>query len=266
MKKIYLALMCMASLTMMTACGGDKKADKAADTEGENTEMTNDEQAADEQETASEEADGSEVWGDPTKAVVLDMDIVYSMGDFKPAGTIIFEDTLGGETAGELPSKWDIKSGSAEVGEANGHYYITMLGGDTELLPKVGENKNFLPESYSMEFQFLFGQDSWYHVNFFNAEDEGVGDIFITFDHSEWNFAKADDDWIHGDKSELSKIMSQDGWNHFAVSYDKGNVKLFVNSIRIANLPSIKQAAYFIIRGDGADGQSHYIRGIRVAK
>ena len=31
-------------------------------------------------------------------------------------------------------------------------------------------------------------------------------------------------------------------------------------------MPNIKPAAYFTIAGDEADGQSHYIKNIRVAK
>lgn len=174
MKKIYLALLCMAGLSMMTACGGDKKADKAADTEGENTEMANEEQNADEQGVAEEQSNSeSEAWGNPAKAEVLNLKALYESGDFKPASSVIFEDTLGGETAGELPSQWDIRRGGAEVGEANGHYYITLLGGDTDLAPIVnGGSKDYLTESYTMEFEFMFGRDVWFHVYYFNAEEE----------------------------------------------------------------------------------------------
>ena len=266
MKKIYLALMCMASLAMMTACGGDKKGDKA-DAEEENTEevVNDDEQNADEQEAEAAEADQ---WGNPAEAEVLNLAALYEAGDFKPAMTTIFEDTLGNETAGELPSKWDIKAGGAEVGEAQGHKYLTMLGGTTELLPLVGDNsKNFLPEKYTLEFEFMLGKDVWYHVRFFTAEEEEVGNfnLFAAFS-ADWNFAKNDDEWLHGDQDELEKIINRNGWNHLAVSYDKGNLKLFINGKRIANMPGIKQAAYFTITGDEADSRSHFIRNIRVAK
>lgn len=268
MKKIYLALMCMASLTLTTACGGDKKADKTADTEGENTEMTNDEQNAEEQAAGEQTASDTEVWGNPAKSEVLNLAALYENGDFKPAATVIFEDTLGGETAGELPSKWDIQRGGAEVGEANGHYYITMLGGDTELFPLVGDkSKNFLTESYTLEFEFMFGRDVFYHVNFFNAEEEGIGDFNLWLARGEWNFAKGDDEWIHGDfDDQQPPLLKRDGWNHFATSYNKGNLKLFLNGKRIANMPNIKQAAYFSISGQDVDSNTHFIRCIRVAK
>ena len=268
MKKIYLALMCMASLSLMTACG-DKKSDKGDVKDENKTEEVadNDEQDADEQNVDEQEfTEEADVWGDPAKAEPLDLTALYAAGDFKPAANVIFEDTLSkeAENAGELPTKWDIKEGSAEVGEANGHYYIKMLGGTTVLLPQAGGN-DFLPSKYTIEFDFMFGYDVWYHVNFFTAE-EGVGDYNMWRGHADWNFAKNDDEWIHGEQGEFYDYTSRDGWNHFAASYDNGNMKLFVNGKRIANLPNIKQATYFTITGDNADGKSHYIRTIRICK
>lgn len=266
MKISFLALMCLTSLSMMTACGGGDK--KSATAGGENTEeKTAEEQNADLQVAEEQDSSEADVWGDPQKAEVLNLAALYEAGDFKPAATVIFEDTLGGETAGELPSKWDIKEGGAEVGEGKGHKYLTLLGGTTSLLPIVGDDsKTFLPEKYTIEFEFMLGYDVWYHVNFFTAEEEGVGDFSLWVAHADWNFAKNDDEWMHGEKDELEKLVDRNGWNHFAASYDKGNLKLFINGKRIANMPNIKQASYFIITGDAADGKSHYIRSIRVAK
>ena len=267
MKKIYLALMCMASLSMMTACGGDKKADKAADAEGENTEMANEEQNAEEPSAEEQGSNDAEVWGDPAKAQVLNLAALYESGDFKPAASVIFEDTLGGEAAGELPSKWDVARGSAKIGETANCKYITMLGGDTELTPIVGGNsKNFLPEKYTMEFELMFGRDVWYWIHFFDAEEVECGNYHMWVGNAYWSFAKNDEEWIDGEKGELQDMLNRNGWNHFALSYDKGNLKIFINGKRIANLPNIKQAAYFVINGQDADGNSHYIRNIRVAK
>ena len=86
MKKVYLALMCMASLTMMTACGGNK-ADNA-NAEKENTEAV---ENADEQQ-AEAEADAEEkTVANPADAKPLDLAALYESGDFKPGQTVIFE-------------------------------------------------------------------------------------------------------------------------------------------------------------------------------
>ena len=269
MKKIYLALMCMASLSLMTACG-DKKSDKGDAKDENKTEEVadNDGQDVDEEEMeAQPTSDESEVWGDPYEAEFLDLSAFSKSGDFKPAPVVLFEDTLSedAESAGELPSKWDIREGSAEIGLSGGHYFIKMMGGNTVLFPKESGNE-FLPSEYTLEFQFMFGKDVWYHVYFYNSEEEEVGNFTTWLYSAEWNFAKTDDEWMHGDKSELDKLLNKNGWNHFAASFDNGNMKLFVNGKRIANLPNIRQATSFTITGDEADGESHYIRNIRICK
>ena len=269
MKKIYLALMCMASLSLMTACG-DKKSDKGdAKDENKTEEVADNENndVDDEELEAQPTSDESDVWGDPYEAEFQDLTALYASGDFKPAMSVIFEDTLSEdtETAGELPSKWDIKDGSAEIGLTGGHRFIKMLGGTTVLCPQVG-SKDFLSSKYTAEFEFMFGKEVWWHVFFYDAEENEVGNYVMWYYGAEWNFCKADDEWTHDSKDEMERLFNRDGWNHFAASFDNGNMKLFVNGKRIANLPNIKQAAYFTIVGDDADGESHYIRSIRVCK
>lgn len=263
MKKIYFALMCLASLAMMTACGGDKKAENAND--AENTELVNDE----DQTAGGEEAEAGEqdVLCTPEQAEPLDLAALYANGDFKPAATVIFEDNQSGEKAGELPSKWDLKEGSAEIGTAAETNYIALSGGQSVLFPMVnGSAKEFLPESYSMEFEFLFGEDKWYELHLYNNEDGELGVVRLWVNGMDWNFAKTDDESIHGNKDELFRLLNKKGWNHFALSYDKGNVKIFINGKRVANLPNVKPSAYFTIWGDDASGSSHFIKNIRVMK
>lgn len=264
MKKIYLTLMCMACLSMLTGCG-DKKADKGA--EGESTEVAdNQTEGQDATEQGGDEA-GSETWGDPAKAAPLDLAALYSSGDFKPASTIIFVDTLAGEKKGEVPTKWEVTNGSAEVAEANGSSYITLLSGDVEMKPKVnGNTNNYLPDSYTMEFQFMFGQDVFYYVRFYNAEDDEFGHIGLRLYEANWGFTKTDDEQMDGLQSDLDKILKRDGWNHLAMSYDKGNLKLFFNGKRVANMTNIKPFTYFVISATEANGKTHFLKNFCIAK
>ena len=268
MKKIYLALMCMASLAMMTACGGDKKADKAAEAESENTEMTADnEQAEEPQAEEQEQGDDESVLLTPDKAEELNLIELYKNGDFKPAANIIFVDTLKGEKAGELPSKWDIKEGSAEVGEALGHKYISLSGGWSALFPMVGDgSKDYLPDSFTYEFEFLFGEDHVFEVQSYNAEEIGIGTTRFWPDGMDWSYQKTDEEGIVGNKGELHKLLNSKGWNHFALSFNKGNLKLFINGKRVANLPNIMQPGYITIVGNDANGDSHFIKNVCIAK
>jgi hypothetical protein len=262
MKKIYLTLMCATGLLMLVACGS-KGSDK------ENPEKENAEAVEESAETAEAEeaAADADVWSDPAKVEELDLNALYASGDFKTGTTVIFEDDQHKETAGQIPSQWDVKSGTAEVGEAEGGKYISASGGDCHLFPLVNNGSNaYLPEKFAAEFQFLFGKDAWYHVYLFDSEENEVANITFTPTLIEWNAAKTDDNWIHGDLDELDKVFSKTKWNHFGLTFDNGNLKIFLNGKRVTNLGNIKSCGHLMINCQEADGKSHFIKNIKISK
>jgi predicted small lipoprotein YifL len=262
MKKIYLTLMCATGLLMLVACGS-KGSDK------ENPEKENAEAVEESAETAEAEeaAADADVWSDPAKVEELDLNALYASGDFKTGTTVIFEDDQHKETAGQIPSQWDVKSGTAEVGEAEGGKYICASGGDCHLFPLVNNGSNaYLPEKFAAEFQFLFGKDAWYHVYLFDAEENEVANITFTPTLIEWNAAKTDDNWIHGDLDELDKVFSKTKWNHFGLTFDNGNLKIFLNGKRVTNLGNIKSCGHLMINCTESDGKSHFIKNIKISK
>lgn len=262
MKKIYLTLMCATGLLMLVACGS-KGSDK------ENPEKENAEAVEESAETAEAEeaAADADVWSDPAKVEELDLNALYASGDFKTGTTVIFEDDQHKETAGQIPSQWDVKSGSAEVGEAEGGKYICPSGGDCNLFPLVNNgSKAFLPEKFAAEFQFLFGKDAWYHVYLFDAEENEVVNITFTPTLIEWNAAKTDDNWIHGDLDELDKVFSKTKWNHFGLTFDNGILKIFLNGKRVTNIANIKPCGHLMINCPEADGKSHFMKNIKISK
>lgn len=250
MKKIYLALTCMASLMMMTACGGDKKTD-AADNENENTEVV------DETEEQNEEEAGEEAKANPADAKALDLKAIYENGDFKPAEGVFFEDNLAAETDGELPSKWDLRGGSMEVNACAGRNILKFGGSGTEIEPQLSAD---LPDVWNLEYEYFRTDDAAEEIKFFDGEDQ-FGHIYVYPDYVQYWFTKTNDDSLDGQSEELSSVMKK-GWNHFAISYNKGGVKIFINGKRVANLPSIKPLKHFFIYG--SDGL--YITNIRVTK
>lgn len=262
MKKIYLTLMCATGLLMLVACGS-KGSDK------ENPEKENAEAVEESSETAEAEeaAADADVLSDPAKVEELDLNALYASGDFKTGTTVIFEDDQHKETAGQIPSQWDVKSGTAEVGEAEGGKYICASGGDCHLFPLVNNGSNaYLPEKFAAEFQFLFGKDAWYHVYLFDAEENEVANITFTPTLIEWNAAKTDDNWIHGDLDELDKVFSKTKWNHFGLTFDNGNLKIFLNGKRVTNLGNIKSCGHLMINCTESDGKSHFIKNIKISK
>ena len=157
MKKIYLALLCMASLTFMTACGGsDKKAD--ASDEQETADEVMDEQADEQEADEAEEQEGdapAQLTITADSVITDAMRAIYANGDFMPLPGVFFVDPLLGESMGEFPSKWDLLNGSAEVRDFEGRKVIWLANNDAEITPNVvGNSRNYLPEVFTLEFEY----------------------------------------------------------------------------------------------------------------
>ena len=264
MKKVYLALMCMASFVLMTACGGNKKAD-VADAEKENAEVVED---TDEQQDDGvrctedeEDTDSEEAVANPADAQALDLEALYANGDFKPAESVVFEDNLTADKDGELPTKWDIKEGSAEVNACGERNIIKFVGGYAVITPLLNGKSDFLTDVWNLEYEYFMADYSPLAVRFFNKEEEEIGNVHLYSESVTYGFCKTDDETIDGENPDLSKTIKK-GWNHFGISFNKGNVKVFVNGKRIANLPNVKQPVSFIVYGQ----EGHYITNIRVTK
>ncbi|MBR5697732.1 MAG: hypothetical protein IKX44_03805 [Prevotella sp.] len=263
MKKVYLALMCMASFVLMTACGGNKKAD-VADAEKENAEVVEDTDEEDDGVRCTEgeeDADSEEAVANPADAQALDLETLYANGDFKPAEGVVFEDNLTADKDGELPTKWDIKEGSAEVNACGERNIIKFVGGYAAITPLLNGKSDFLTDVWSLEYEYFMADYSPLAVRFFNKEEEEIGNVHLYSESVTYGFCKTDDETIDGENPDLSKTIKK-GWNHFGISFNKGNVKVFVNGKRIANLPNVKQPVSFIVYGQ----EGHYITNIRVTK
>ena len=189
-------------------------------------------------------------------------------GDVKAEQNVVFEDALDGETEGGQPSRWNIYEGTAKVGTVEGKSCIALKGEHVIVMPKVkGSEKNFLGEKYSLEFDFLFGCDAYYHINFFvndnpdnnlvwqGAQDSGYvdserGRIDINPVEASWGFEKIDSDVQFREESTVEQLI-HDGWNHFSATCDAGSMKIFINNECIGEMTDIKPADYFVLYTEG---------------
>ncbi len=258
MKKVYLALMCMASLTMMTACGGNK-ADNA-NAEKENTEAV--ENADEQQAEAEAEADAEEkTVANPADAKPLDLAALYESGDFKPGQTVIFEDNFANDKDGEQPTKWDLKEGSVEVKECAGRNVLS-LGGESSLVdPLLNGKSNFLTDEWNLEYEYFANNGEQHELRLFKDEDEQIAYLRVWGEGMEYHFTKTDEENLDGSNTDLGKLINK-GWNHFAINYNKGNVKIYINGKRLFNLPKVMQPTNFKLWGL----EGHYFTNIRVTK
>ena len=218
----------------------------------------------------------------PQKGQSLEM--TYAKSDFVPGDEIIFEDLLTGEQLGEFPSKWDLIAGVVEIAKLNGENTINFVEDESRINPLMEDPKNYLPEIFTVEFDFWvpgMGVDVGYYIGFSDQQGNDLWEIILSrggwksddneqfnLIEMEWDYSNPSDERIRGENENTS--VSGNSWNHFALSFNKRALKIYINGIRIANIPNAKKPQWWSIYNDtwgGFNGKGNmHIKNIRIAK
>lgn len=212
------------------------------------------------------------------------LEMTYAKSDFVAGDEIIFEDLLTGEQLGEFPSKWDLMSGVVEIAKLNGENTINFVEDESRINPLMEDPKNYLPEIFTVEYDFWLpgmGLDVGYTMRFSDQERNDLWIIELSrggwksndsqqfnFIEMTWEYRNPSDENIHGQNENVS--VSGNGWNHFALSFNKRALKIYINGIRIANIPNAKKPQWWSIYNNtwgGFEGKGNMrIKNIRIAK
>jgi outer membrane protein OmpA-like peptidoglycan-associated protein len=192
--------------------------------------------------------------------------------DFVPGTVVIFEDNLQGEQMGEFPSKWDLLDNNAEVAKMKGKTAIKFEhGSDTRITPLMKDgNKKYLPEVFTLEFDYFVtaqeGKGSHYRLHMKNDNDDDLIYIWFNCDKMGWAVEKPNGgNRVDGGASYESIIKAND-WNHFALSFNKRALKVYVNGKRFINIPNAKAADWFTLETEFWEDHVDYITNVRLAK
>ncbi len=174
---------------------------------------------------------------------------------FTPGDEVIFIDTLANELLGEFPRKWDLARGSAENVLFEDAPAIAMTASRSVIKPLMKE-KTFLPESFTIEFDCYF--------------DEGKQHYEIEFNDYRPSAIRFSDKGAYYGGSYPTKTSNNNGWRHAAISYNKGNLKVYLDGERLINQPKIKiEPKSFRLAGSSSkikEERFSFIRNIRLAK
>lgn len=192
-------------------------------------------------------------------------DVSYAKYDFVPGNEVIFEDDLRGEQKGEFPSKWDLEEGNAEIAQINGENVLAIVG-YTYITPLFKDKSSQLPDEFTLEFDlFIDGKEGENSVVFVNNNDEVVANSLFWKDNTRFLF-----NW-DGNTNERTSEDTYDnspGWHHYALSFNKRAMKLYMDAKRVANIPNITEKpakVKFFARGS-EDNSAFHIQNVRIAK
>lgn len=108
------------------------------------------------------------------------LEMTYAKSDFVAGDEIMFDDDVTSEQLGEFPRQWDLIKGTVEVAQLNGDKVILCVSQDDPVIaPFFDDMKNYLPEKFTLEFDFWVGAfekqgdnrpSNRYIISFYNIE------------------------------------------------------------------------------------------------
>jgi outer membrane protein OmpA-like peptidoglycan-associated protein len=186
----------------------------------------------------------------------------YKNYDFVAGDKIIFEPDLSKEPDAELPARFELRTGNAEIQTFNGEKILHLQpDANTSIAPLIAPKK-YLPAQFTLEFDMLYENDDKHFrfVNYFQVQFRGADDTTYLgvplFRFQIENNSRA----VLGGQSatgqlfqgELDKSMKTGNtWHHVAI-YVRNNIgKAYIDQYRVAATNSLpKGAAVFNISTD----------------
>jgi outer membrane protein OmpA-like peptidoglycan-associated protein len=188
--------------------------------------------------------------------------------DFVPGDKVFFEDNQEGEENGEFPSRWDIYSGNVENAQLGGENVI-MFRENSFIVPFLENPETpYLPEVFTLEFDSYYNKSEAYHyynILFYdkvNQRNPGISDLSVYVD-------KASMGTFEGSYPSSGMNQKEGGWRHVAIAFNKRSLKVYIDDVRVINIPNLKVKPIGIsIYGqfNHYSEKYSYIKNIRIAK
>jgi outer membrane protein OmpA-like peptidoglycan-associated protein len=197
-------------------------------------------------------------------------EMVWNKFDFVSGDEVIFDDQFVGETQGEFPSQWDLLGGNAEIAKVNGQTVLACLE-DAHITPLMKTPKNYLPDVYTLEFDFYVPEKISGYWKFYLKQADSDDDI-ITF---EWwteasNERAIETRWKttsnEGRSADGRADLSKTGWHRLSLSFNKRALKIYVDQERVINVPNVAQAGWFTAYAHTREKTGYFLRDVRIAK
>lgn len=213
------------------------------------------------------------------------LEATYAKSDFVPGDEIIFEDNLYGEQLGEFPSRWDLERGVAEIAKVNGETVIAMAGNDSWIKPLMADySTDYLGDVFTVEYDMLYDDSKKdgapsIEIDFMAPEQRRDNEIYqfsynLAYDKQsvKMSYVKNGSASVtskDGEASSGSQLVLNDGqWHHYAISFNKRALKVYIDGVRVINIPNAKAGAGWITFWNGHNKAENitYLKNVRIAK
>ncbi len=158
----------------------------------------------------------------------------YSNYDFVPGDKILFEDNFVDDQDGEFPAHWILNKGQGITNKVNGgdQAFFLTEGNYVRVAPRMKTETNYLPQDFTIEFDFFPTDGSYQPVLLFSTAKDENRNIDFGKSVSTGYFPKDFSGDYPGDRDHF------DGKWHHAAMIKKGNqIKCYEDQYRVMVMP-----------------------------
>jgi OOP family OmpA-OmpF porin len=188
----------------------------------------------------------------------------YANYDFVPGEQVVFEDPFTDDQDGEFPAHWKLDRGQAIVNKvgADQAFFLTE-GNYVRVAPRMKTEKAYLPENFTVEFDFYPTAGSYTPELLFTTTNDQSRNISFGQEVGTGYFPNDFSATYPGDRDHF------DGKWHHAAMIKKGNqIKCYVDQFRVLVVPDCGSCAMSAVEvgGIGSQEQPIVFRNFRIAE
>jgi OOP family OmpA-OmpF porin len=187
----------------------------------------------------------------------------YANYDFVPGETVVFEDHFTDDQDGEFPAHWKLLAGQGILNKVDSLEAFSLTEGNyVRVGPRMKTEKDYLPDSFTIEFDF-YADGGYPPVLLFtttNGESRNVGfGTSVTTDY----FPNALSGSYPGDHGQFNGK-----WHHAAMIKKGNQIKCYEDQYRVLVMPDCGSCKMSIVQVGGIGGQEQPIvfRNFRIAE
>jgi outer membrane protein OmpA-like peptidoglycan-associated protein len=178
----------------------------------------------------------------------------YKNYDFVPGDKIIFQPDMSNEPDAELPARFAVEKGNAEIQTFEGEKILHLQADGHATVAPLMDSENYLPEQFTLEFDMMYENDADYFkyvsdfsVNFRRQEDKNYNGYPLYHFVIDGTSKAAFGDQNAGRVSfpnELAKSVSiGNTWHHIAIYVRKNIAKAYIDQYRVIAMNTLPVGA-----------------------
>jgi outer membrane protein OmpA-like peptidoglycan-associated protein len=136
---------------------------------------------------------------------------------------------------GEFPAHWTLDKGQAVINKVTGSPAFCLTEGNyVRVAPRLKTADNYLPDNFTIEFDFYPTDGSFTPALLFSSGGEGSGELFFGKEVSSSYFTKDFSATYPGDADHFNGK-----WHHAAMIRKGNQIKCYVDQYRVLVMPDI---------------------------